>query len=473
MYPRDPSLVRLLAIALVPAFASASRADDPAVVGKWVAPKPWPVIGIHAAMMPSGEVLHYSFPGGGPGSVAMTWDFETQIFTETPVNTDVFCSGLSLLPNGRLLVTGGNDYGCQFQGRFDTYRFDPFTRTWTQGANLRRARWYPTNIRLADNQTLVVSGLNRNCATTPVMEVIKPGQDPQIVPGGERYLSLYPWMHLLSDGRVAHVGPEAETYTFDPANPAWTYVTNANDGYRFNGTSVLVPNQPDAVLAIGGTSFSGVTNTVERIDFNDDPPAWEYASAMSHARQHANAVILPDGNVFVIGGGLTNEYEDPVLIPEMYDPDTDTWTEMAPHVYSRMYHSTAVLLPSGRVLCAGQDLGESALFAEVYRPPYLFHGPRPVIGSAPAVVHYGQTFAVQTAQAAEIASVVLIAPSNVTHSVNTGQRYVPLAFTINGSNELLVTAPSNPNAAPRGYYMLFILNDLEVPSRAVFVRMRP
>src|SRR2546430_3647735 len=103
--------------------------------------------------------------------------------------------------------------------------------------------------------------------------------------------------------------------------------------------------------------------------------------------------------------------------------------------------------------------------SEIYSPPYLFHGSRPTITSAPTSVVYGQSFFVGTPDAANISQVTLIALSSVTHGFNMSQRISRPAFsqTTGGLN---VTAPSNPNTTPPGYYMLFILNSNSVPSVA-------
>ena len=137
----------------------------------------------------------------------------------------------------------------------------------------------------------------------------------------------------------------------------------------------------------------------------------------------------------------------------------------------RLYHSEALLLPDGRVWVSGggrfNGVGEPTdqLSSEFFSPPYLFRGPRPVITSAPSVLSYGQSFTIQTPDVARIASVSLVRFGNVTHAFNSGQRYLPLSFTANG-NSLNVTAPANSNLAPPGYYMLFVVDTAGVPSVA-------
>jgi hypothetical protein len=107
---------------------------------------------------------------------------------------------------------------------------------------------------------------------------------------------------------------------------------------------------------------------------------------------------------------------------------------------------------------------------EIFAPPYLFKGPRPAITSAPAQLAYNQAFSVQTPQAASIAKVVLMGTASVTHAINMNQRYVPLTFTA-GAGTLSVTAPASANLAPKGYYMLFIIDTNGVPSMATFVNL--
>lgn len=111
--------------------------------------------------------------------------------------------------------------------------------------------------------------------------------------------------------------------------------------------------------------------------------------------------------------------------------------------------------------------------AEIFSPPYLFKGPRPLISSAPSIIQYAAVFSVATPDAAQITSVSLIALGAVTHAFNQNQRFVPfeLAF-VQGSGSLGVQAPVDGNTAPPGPYMLFLVNANGVPTVAKVVQIQ-
>ena len=206
-------------------------------------------------------------------------------------------------------------------------------------------------------------------------------------------------------------------------------------------------------------------------------PAWRTTNSMGFARTYHNMTSLPDGNVLVTGGeGTTNPFDQSTAVyaAEMWSPTTETFTTMASMQTARVYHSTALLLPDGRVLVGGSgEFGTGSidqLNAEIYSPPYLFKGARPTITSAPGSLTYSAQFTVQTPNAANISSVSLIRLGSVTHAFNQNQRYIPLSFT-SSSGSLNVQAPGNSNLAPPGYYMLFVVNTSGVPSVASFVQM--
>jgi Domain of unknown function (DUF1929) len=160
-----------------------------------------------------------------------------------------------------------------------------------------------------------------------------------------------------------------------------------------------------------------------------------------------------------------------VFAVELYNPTTGQWTVMASQSIQRAYHSTAVLLPDGRVVSSGSD--DSAfteMTYEIFSPPYLFNGARPVIQSAPTSLAYGASFTITTSDASIITRVALVRPGATTHADDFDQRYVDLTFTL-GSGTIQATAPANGSAAPPGYYMLVIVNSSGVASLMPFLQL--
>ncbi len=231
------------------------------------------------------------------------------------------------------------------------------------------------------------------------------------------------------------------------------------------------------------TSLSG-TIDLNGCDDQQCNATWQRADDMIHGRIRHHLTLLPDGSIFCSGGSDSDENSDAHEHGvtnrecELYDPDTDSWSTMATMQEERMYHSTALLLPDGRVLSAGSgqgsDTNENITMAEIYSPPYLFSGkPRPVIEKAPDLVFYRDHFRIDTPDASKIGKVSLVRLAAVTHAFDENQRLVPLSFVDNGDH-LDVTAPDNATYAPPGYYMLFLIaKDSEggVPSIARYVRV--
>jgi hypothetical protein len=463
----------LLAIAAVGAPLSPAHAQL-SVTGRWLAPQAWPVIPIHAALLPTGKVLQYSYPEGGPTSAAFLWNPADGSFTSKFVDTNIFCSGLTFLENGRLFMTGGTDpEGCQFTGIRETHFFDPTTESFVNHADMSIERWYPTNLTLPDGSVLIVSGLDITCNTTPIMERFFPSSGLEVVPEGERYLSLYPNLHVLPNGKVAHIGPEPDTYTWDPTARVWEYVTTNHYGGRYGSPSVMLAGRPNELMIMGGTFGQDATNSCEIIDFGDPSPSWRYTNPMHDRRIYSNAVTLPDGTVFVMGGSRFDLRDDPVLTSELFDPMNETWTLMPSHVYPRAYHATALLLPDARVLLCGDDGWDGAYRGEIYEPGYLFRGARPALEHAPSSIGYGSFFGVRTPDAGAIVAVSLVAMSAVTHARDTPQRVLFLPFAAIAGNEIAVAAPSSGTFAPPGHYMLFLLNGLGVPSMGGILHVGP
>lgn len=196
---------------------------------------------------------------------------------------------------------------------------------------------------------------------------------------------------------------------------------------------------------------------------------------MDIQRENTNLVMLADGTVMAEGGGSGGgKYANPVYYPDDFNPVTNTWAsrttgDWAQQTVQRTYHSTALLLPDGRVVSAGSDYGSDPKSLEIFSPPYLLNGTaRPTITSAPATLTYGQQFTITTPNASSITRVALIKVDSCTHTVHFDQRFVDLTYTL-GNGQITATAPASGNYAPPGYYMLDILDSNNVPAIMPFV----
>src|SRR4029450_7815658 len=118
-------------------------------------PFTWPILAVHAPLLPTGEVL--TSDGQGEGNIARVWNPTTNIFTSVDnPNTNLFCAGHCQLGDGRLLIAGG--HAGIHTGLRDTNIFDSTTHQWSQAGLMRTARWYPTTTTLPDGRVLVTAG---------------------------------------------------------------------------------------------------------------------------------------------------------------------------------------------------------------------------------------------------------------------------------------------------------------------------
>jgi len=469
--PRPTILILFLTLALAAAGnvrQAAAQGPDPSVVGQWSAVMPWPIVAVHAHVLPTGKVMFWPYVDD-----PRLWDPITNTITALPLaGYNTFCSGHALMADGKLIIFGGhveNGWGLP-----NASLYDPFTNTRTQLPNMNNGRWYPTGLTLPDGEVLVITGTQDLNFTYNTLPQVWTGKGWRDLTGATSTLSLYPHMHVAPNGQAFLAGPDEMTQYLDTSGTgAWTFVAKRQYANRDYGSSVMY--ETGKVVIIGGGDPS--TRTAEVIDLNAPTPAWRFVGSMASPRRQLNATVLPDGKVLVTGGVNGTGFNDttaPVLAAEMWDPATENFTPLASMAVGRWYHSTAVLLPDGRVLSAGGDVvagsTNTAPSAEIYSPPYLFKGARPAISSAPANVNYGQTYFVGTPDAASIARVTWVRLSSVTHARNMNQRFDTLAFAP-AAGGLSVTAPPNANVCPPGHYMLFLLNSSGVPSVASIVHI--
>jgi hypothetical protein len=510
------------------------KVGEPRAVGEWEPVKyHFEYLPVHVALLHTGKVL--GFGGTGNDETAKAphpaeiFDPETGEARSVgqELGCDLFCAGHTFLPNGKLLVAGGTyrydrtlfGYPAPpFSGLERSYLFDPDTEAWTRLDDMGNGRWYPTLIMLGDGRVVNVAGLTKGFPWVFLreIEVYSPGEGWKELSGASRWLPLYPRLHLLPDGGVFYSGSYNTHYTFPfdlrgfptatlyPETGSWKNIGPPNKSEREEGTCVLLPLVPPdytaKVILVGGGDTGGkvAIPDSEIIDLSVPDPKWRQIDPMKNARYYAYPVILPDGNVLVVGGRMGEkgmhgmdmpqqvEYgmggstsldvpQDPMAVreAELFDPRTEKWTTMASMSLDRLYHSNALLLPDGRVMTCGSNPSRrvNELRVEFYDPPYMFKGPRPTIEEVTKEVSDGGDLRVRTPEADEIQELVLIRPTATTHCVNTDQRYVGLVFQKADPDTIVAKVPPNRNIAPPGYYMVFVLRG-GIPSEGAWTLLR-
>jgi len=456
----------------------------------------------HAALLHTGKVLFIA-----DGNTTILWDPSNEavpLITATPGATtgltgDPLCCGMSFLSDGKLLTVGGGGFGPSLPTAIQAWKFDPVAQTWQKTAgDLHIQRWYPTVVTLGEEpgQVLVASGATAGgnqmeiySETTDAFTLITAGG----AVGEKLFPQLYPGLHLLPGGEIFY----APTGFGECSQPANAYAASGDSGYfqftgsftgdwtntganiRTKGMSALLLSTTYPYVRVlvvgGGTAAQSATGQI--MNLSTLTPSWEPAFPLLESRVHSNVVVLPDGNVFICGGKTASGSPSNGGRCEIFNPTTGTVTEMTELNYPRHYHSAAILLPSGKVMIAGgaSDGGCSASVnnnIELFSPPYLFKGARPVITAATNFVHHGASFTIDTPDASIIDKVVFVRPGASTHQTDTDQRVIPTVFSKTGPTQLTVTAPggAHPHGiAPRGYYMVFILNNVGVPSVANWI----
>src|SRR5437763_13905323 len=286
------------------AQAQSCPANVPHLTGTWTTlPYGMPINPISATLLRSGKILiiagsENDASNNAPGAEsyrAAVWDPTGTTGDSVAVQSltyDVFCSGTSLLPDGRALVVGGtSDYS--FTGDARASIFDPVTERFLQSQNMADGRWYGTSTTLGDGRVVAFSGPGLSGGTNKTVEsydlrnagagwtspVAAPFEPP-----------LYPRMVLLPSGTVFYTGHGSGTsnsqgWMFNPATQAWT-ASASTDRSRSYGAGVLLlllpPTYTPSVIYFDGDSPA--TNATVLLYLSADAPARNAGHSMSAGR---------------------------------------------------------------------------------------------------------------------------------------------------------------------------------------------
>ncbi len=480
------------------------------VGGKWDAPIGFPIVPVSAVLLPNNKLL--TFAAVGPmhydkmsttTQVAIL-DLATGVVSR-PANIDthhqMFCTGLALLADGRVLINGGSSDSA-------TTIYDPADNTWTRGPLMNIPRAYEGDTLLSSGQVFTLGGSWYDRAGHKNGEVFTPGgatgswaklagvtADKILTgdPAGVYRADNHAWLFGVSGRAVFHAGPSKQMnwITTTGAGSITGAGDRADSRDAMNGNAVMY--DVGKIFTVGGaTAYQDyppvadvqATRRAYVVDITGgrtEPVVTTRVSDMAYARSFANSVVLPDGKVLTLGGqqhpqGFTDT--GAVLSPELWDPATGNFTIMAPEVVPRTYHSVAVLLPDGRVFSGGGGLCDTCVTnhpsGQIFTPPYLLNPDgtaktRPSIVSAPATAALGSTITVTTSVATP--KFALVRMTAVTHAVNNDQRRIPLIPAATNGTTYTLNVPADAGVALPGNYLLFALDAQGTPSIAEVIKI--
>ena len=465
--------------------------------GSWSAVINWtPHIPVSAANLPDGRILTFasnqrtSFPVGPEFTYAATWNPATGAFQEFNNTThDMFCGGITLMTDGRVMVNGGRNevpYVSIFDWR---------TNTWTRVQNMNGGRWYNTSVSMANGNVFTATGSGTGINTTERWStagwtLLTGISWPTVTnPDAGYFKHWHPFVSVAPDGRLLHFGPTDTMHWFNTVGTGSFVNANATvPGAHYPKEGCWVMYDEGKVLVAGGganttasagdSSIGTSTNLAYTVNMTTNPPTVSATGSMQYPRQFANTVVLPSGEVLVMGGnspGVKFSDVGSTLPCEIWNPKTGTWRTVASISVPRNYHSLALLLPDGRVLSGGGGLGGGDhRDAQLYSPPCFFTNTgalatRPVLSTAPTKIGPGSTFSVSGT--AGLVKFSLLRMAALTHSVNTDQRYLSLPFTETTAGNYQITAHSNVNVMIPGYWMLYGVNSTGAFSVAKIIQV--
>ncbi|KAK4427039.1 Aldehyde oxidase GLOX1 [Sesamum alatum] len=449
------------------------------------------------------------------------------------IETDTWCSSGSMLSNGTLIQTGGFGTGSRRIRYFEPCR--NHNCDWKEGRKLlSNERWYASNLKLPekDDRVIVVGG--RGVFTYEFVPKRSPNEKSFNLPflhqtydRNEGGSNLYPIVHLSSDGHL-FMFANRDSILFDykrnrvikkfPRIPG-----KGSRSYPSTGSSVILPlHHTNAfrkveVMICGGAAagalsaakqgrFLNGSRTCGRMVITGNNHRWKMENMPGPRLMH-DMITLPTGNVLIINGakngcGGWNYASNPALQPYLYKPKKtlgQRFSILKSTKIARMYHSSALLLPDGRVLIAGSNPNNKYTFKNVPHPTELrlqafvppqvgkgFNGRRPHnvsinTSGKDEIVGYGEEFGVKFLLKEkmskrlrnEVAFTAYASPFN-THSISMNQRLLVLrgkniVRSKDGWFSAVVEAPPSPKVAPSGYYMLTVLHN-GIPSRSRWIK---
>ncbi len=452
----------------------------------------WPIIAIHAVLLPSGSVMSFGTDQSGNQGAFIhdLWNPElgtgpdSHFILPNGVTADFFCSAASLQTNGTVLIADGDltVNGVRNYSNDASTIFNPRTGVLVPGPSTGVYRWYPSFVSLPNGEKAIFGGINTslvNGVTSATASIL-----PQITNAGKH------WKNLNGAASAAAFGDGSDNWYYPKANviPGGKVGVLTNDGLIF----VIDTSGQGSIVKVGQTPFYGINyyptisyapgkwlsirsnQVVIKLLFSEDGvPTITQVANLDQDRIWANGTVLADGRVLLNGGSTVyNELTGVAYRDTIWDPWTEEWTPGATAEKARLYHNSSLLLTDGTVLTAGGGAPGplTNLNAQIYYPSYLFapdgtRAARPKLAISPNHALPGDVINGKVGQTDTIFTVTALRMGATTHSYNSDAVFIILEFTQTGQ-DISIQLPTDTSELIPGYWMIFAWNDAIVPSHA-------
>ncbi|SCV70920.1 BQ2448_3682 [Microbotryum intermedium] len=453
------------------------------------------------------------------------------------LKTNSFCAGGGWLSNGTCnAVQKSNPYSlnginairlftpCQVGGSCDV-------QEWPDKLRLTSKRWYPSTSRLQDGSIIIIGGTrsggfnNKPSADNPTIEYFPPKGNGLSIPfkflsgacdrGGRDALNsnLFPVTFLLPRTGYLFIAANKLVTIYDWKNNREYRLPSMPNGvaitYPASAAGALLPlsianNYASEILLCGGTianidgnptALSTNTPTSNQcarilISGTGSSKGWQ-VEQMPESRIMASTILTPDAKVLLVNGAQTgvagygnvanqigaSNAGNPAFRPTLYDPVAPAGSRFSTNFPSskseRLYHSTASLVPDGRIFIAGSNPNDrvstkiymTRFNTEYLSPPYMSL-PRPVLRSVPTNVNYRASHTIRFSRTSARSTIRMVVNDigYSTHGVHMNQRWLELPVTAIQGDRLTFTGPIDTTYYPHGYGWLWVLED-DVPSK--------
>lgn len=501
------------------AYNEGTFAPEQPSKGVWGPTVDLPIVPVSSAVDQHGDIILWSAWAddqffASPGGKTLTTTMNREgILTQSEIfetKHDMFCPGTSMDIDGNIVVSGGAD-----SGRTSVYN----GTAWVKGPSMQIPRGYHASTTLSDGRIFVIGGSwSGGDKVEKNAEVYYPGENArwETRPGakvepmmtddrlGAWRADNHGWLFGWKKASVFQAGPSVDMHWFNvdadngrgrPIGAIQDAGPRGNDKDSMSGSAVMYDATQGKILTFGGQrhydgSYGSKNAHLITLGAEYEKPDVKAAGkgpngtekgGMNFARVFHTSAILPDGKVFIAGGqswGKPFHEGEIQFTPEMYDPETDTFTPLSANNIKRVYHSISMLLPDATVLNGGGGLcgncSANHYDSQIFSPPYLFtpdgkRATRPKIVRGDAKVTVGQKIKFTTDS--DVKTAALVRVGSTTHTVNTDQRRVPLVINPTGSHSYSADLPSDAGILLPGWYMLFAMDAQGVPSEANMVKV--